>query len=171
AQQSAEYGLHPEQRSEQSRHESQRPRNEPRNPMRISKRQELGDRFAKQQRSRDQNKRREILPTRFDPVQETGEQQRRQNRREVGARHGEREQPVAIDKQLIEHPRVLVAALAFGANFQIVGRDQRDFGSGEKRLHQEAREQRDDQADDRHRCNLATSTAAPRTRSIVTSNS
>src|SRR5271156_1738263 len=104
-------------------------------------------------------------------MQKAGEDDRRDHRGEIGAGEGERQQAIAIAEQLAEHSRALMSPLAAGANFQIVGRNQRDLGSGEKRLHHEASGQRHEQPHRRHRCSLTSSTAAPRTRSMVASNS
>jgi hypothetical protein len=51
---------------------------------------------------------------------------------------------IAIDQQFAEHLRASVPAFAPGANFQVVRRYQSDLRGGEKRLHEQASDQRDD---------------------------
>ena len=124
-----------EQRREHRRKETQRPRAQQCKPVRIGKRQQLRYRFAEHQRDRRQNKRREINQVRADFIQRAGEHNRRDHCGDVGAGESERQQTIPIRQQLIEHSRARVTAFALRADFQIVGRDQRDFGGCEKRLH------------------------------------
>src|SRR5258708_10052232 len=100
-----------------------------------------------------------------------GEQNCRNHRGNVGAGESERQQTISVGEPPVEYSRARVTAFATRANFQIVGRDQRNFGRSEESLHDKASSERDNQPDHRHRWSLTSSTAAPRTRSTVASNS
>src|SRR6266851_1122499 len=139
--------------------------------MGISEREQFRNRLAQHQCYRRQNERREVLEAWSEQMQIVGQQHRRNYGGEIGAGEGQRQQAIAMHQQTAEHRRSLVAGFALGAQLDVVGGDQGDFGRREESLHQQASEQRNYQNDYCHRWSVASSTAAPRTLSTVTLNS